>query len=99
MTVDRGHLQNIPWGKGDPNGRHLTVRLFKVCGCTLPRELESVKLVESWHVYSEGTKYLASRRYAKIEGEEGIWTTTIQMLVRMAGDETVVLDTTEKERS
>ena len=31
-----------------------------------------------------------------IEGEDVIWMTTIQMLVKIAGDGKVVLDTTEK---
>lgn len=95
--ADREELRNSLWGKGDPNGRHFTVRLFKVCSCILPRELRNGKLVESWHLYAEGAKYLVSRRYVMIEGEKGIWMTTIQMLVKIAGDGTVVLDTTEKE--
>ena len=37
LTVNRGDLQNNLWGESEPNGRHFTVRLFKVCGCTLPR--------------------------------------------------------------
>ena len=53
--------------------------------------------MESWHVYPERAKYLASRLYAKIEGEEDIWMMTIQMLVRIAGDAMVVLDRTGKE--
>lgn len=59
--------------------------------------MTGVKLVESWHVYPERAKYLASRLYAKIEGEEDIWMMTIQMLVRIAGDAMVVLDRTGKE--
>lgn len=97
LTLRKGDLENRLWSESDPNGCHFTIRLFEGCGCTLPRELRSEKLVESWRVYPKAAKYLVSRRYANIEGEDGIWMTTIQMMVIIEGDGMVVHDTTEKE--